>query len=225
MVNLILIPARKGSVGVKNKNMLEFCGAPLIEHTLKVCKKSMLKETITMVSTDCSKTIKIANKYSFYHGYIRPKYLSTNKAKIIDTAFHAVDWIEKKKKCVIKNVILLQPTSPFRSHNEVTSAFDIFMKKKLKSLVSVSPVIQSPYEMVSLSNEKLNFLLKNVDYRRQDYKKNFHFIDGSIYIASTEFLRKYKTFANKYSYPYQLNTKYRIDIDDVEDFNVAQKLF
>ena len=178
-----------------------------------------------MVSSDCSKTLKIAKKYNFDHGYIRPQHLSTNKANITDAAFHAIDWIEKKKGCVIKNVLLLQPTSPLRKHTEVTSSFNFFIKQRLKSLVSVSPVIQSPYEMVSLSEKKINFLMKNMGYRRQDYKKNFYFIDGSIYVASKEFLRKHKTFANKYSYPYLINTKYRVDIDDIEDFNVAQKLF
>ena len=225
MVNLILIPARKGSVGIKNKNTRKFCGIPLIEHTLKECKKIKSKEAMILVSSDCNKVLKIAKQYNFYHGYKRPKYLSSNKANIIDAAFHAINWIEKNKECEIENVVLLQPTSPLRQYRDIISALNLFCKYKLKSLVSISPTIQSPYEMVSISNKKLNFLINNNKYRRQDYQKNFYFIDGSIYIANTKFLRKYKTFTNKQSYPYFLKSKYGIDIDDIEDFNVAQKLY
>ena len=67
---------------------------------------------IVLVSSDCYKTLKIAKKYNLY-GYRRPKYLSKNKSNIIHT-FHAMKWIEKNKNCEIDNIILLQPTSPFR---------------------------------------------------------------------------------------------------------------
>lgn len=225
MVNLILIPARKGSVGVKNKNTRIFCGIPLIEHTLKVCQQIKRKETIILVSSDCSKTLKIAKKYNFYHGYTRPKYLSTNKSNITQAALHAIDWIQKNKRLEIQNVILLQPTSPFRRYNEINMSIDLFMNNKLQSLVSVSPVIQSPYEIASISKNQLKFLLVSNEYRRQDQKRNFYFVDGSIYIANKKFLQKYNTFVNKSSFPYILNSKYRIDIDDIEDFNVAEKIY
>ena len=225
MVNLILIPARKGSVGIKNKNIRFFCGMPLIEHTLRECKKIKRKDMIVLVSSDCYKTLKIAKKYNFYHGYRRPKYLSKNKSNIIHATFHAMKWIEKNKNCEIDNIILLQPTSPFRRYSEVIMALEIFIKNKFQSLVSVSPVIQSPYEMASISNKQLKFLLDSNAYRRQDYKTEFHYIDGSIYIANKKFLQKYNTFVNKHSYPFILKSKYRIDIDDIEDFDIAQKIY
>ena len=139
MVNLILIPARKGSVGIKNKNIRIFCGMPLIEHTLRECKKIRRKDMIVLVSSDCSKTLKIAKKYNFHHGYRRPKYLSTNKSNITQATFHAVKWIEKNKNCEVDNIILLQPTSPFRRYSEVTMALEIFIKKKISKFSECFP--------------------------------------------------------------------------------------
>ena len=85
-------------------------------------------------------------------------------------------------------------------------------------------MIQSPYEMASISNKQLKFLLDSNAYRRQDYKKNF-IHRWSIYIANKKFLQKYNTFVNKHSYPFILKSKYRIDIDDIEDFDIAQKIY
>ena len=75
------------------------------------------------------------------------------------------------------------------------------------------------------TNKWLKFLLDSNAYRRQDYKKEFYFIDGSIYIANKKFLQKNNTFVNERSYPYVLKSKYRIDIDDIEDFEIAQKIY
>ena len=135
MVNLILIPARKGSVGIKNKNIRIFCGMPLIEHTLRECKKIRRKDTIVLVSSDCSKTLKIAKKYNFYHGYRIPKYISTNKSNIIQ-AISCNEVIEKIK--IVKLIIYFYNQHRLSKVYEVIMALEIFIKNKFPSLVSVS---------------------------------------------------------------------------------------
>ena len=89
------IPARAGSKGLKNKNMIDFLGRPLIYHTLKVAKK--LDVSDIFVSTDSKKILSYAKKFGIIYNYLRPKKFSNSKSQIIDAVFHGIDWLKKKK--------------------------------------------------------------------------------------------------------------------------------
>ncbi len=99
--NLCIIPARKGSKGIKNKNIIEFLGKPLIEHTFHIAKKIQNKFDI-LVSTDSSDVQKIANKYNFYFLGKRPSYLSGDKVETKHVLKFELNRIEKLKKKNIK---------------------------------------------------------------------------------------------------------------------------
>lgn len=226
MHNLIFIPARKDSKGLKNKNIKNLNGLPLIEHTLLQVKKLKINKSIVFVSTDSKQIIKIAEKYSFKTGYIRPSKLSKDKSNIYDAIIDGINWLKKNKKINIQNIILLQPTSPLRNSNEITKAFKYFKEKKLNSLFTITPVIQSPREIISIDNKNnFNFILNNKNYyQRQQNKNKYFFIDGSIYIIDFITLRNKKKLITSSSSPYLINKKYSIDIDDNEDFIVAKKI-
>ena len=95
--NLCIIPARKGSKGIKNKNIIEFLGKPLIEHTFQVAKKIQNKFDI-LVSTDSSEVQKIANEYNFYFLGKRPSHLSGDKVETKHVLKFELNRIEKFKK-------------------------------------------------------------------------------------------------------------------------------
>ena len=138
-----------------------------------------------LVSSDCNKVLKIAKQYNFYHGYKRPKYLSSNKANIIDAAFHAINWIEKNKECEIENVVLLQPTSPLRTSADIDSALEFMRSKKAAALISVVKSEKPPEWTINLDNDfKITNNLENLNKgkRRQDYPDSYNF-NGAIYIS------------------------------------------
>lgn len=227
MVDLVLIPARAGSKGLKHKNLMKFRGKPLIEHTMIQCKNAQLKNCFVLVSSDSNKIENIAKFYGYHHNYKRPKMISNDNTNIVNTVNHAVKWVEKNHKIKINNIILLQPTSPIRKSSDIKKAHNIFLKEKINSLISVTPAIQSPNEIVKINNKnQISFFIKQEKaYRRQQQKDKAYFIDGSIYIASNKFLKKNNSFFNKNSYPFIINKKYSIDIDYIEDFIVAEKIF
>ena len=111
---LCVIPARKGSKGIKNKNLQIVKRIPLIEHTLIFAKK-IKKYCDIVVSSDSKKILKIGNKYNFISNEIRPKNISKDNAETIDVVKYEVKRLEKIKKKIYNYVLLLQPTVPFRN--------------------------------------------------------------------------------------------------------------
>ena len=125
---LCVVCARSGSKGIKNKNLLEFFGKPLILHTLYQAKK-IKKFTNIVVSTDSKKISKIVgNNFSWL---IRSKNLSGEKVAKIKVKIDALKKSEKKFKVKYDFVIDLDVTSPLRLNNDIINAFKIFEKKKI----------------------------------------------------------------------------------------------
>ncbi len=219
---LAFIPARKGSKGIKNKNLVIFNKKPLIFSTIKFCRK--LKNITIFVSTDSKKILNYAKSNGIKYDYIRPKKLSTDKSKIINSIFHALKWFQKRK-VFFDAVMMLQPTTPIRKLNEVRKMVKIFKGKNLKSIISVTRMKEHPYECIQARGSKWNFIVKKnkkKSGRRQDYPKNFFFIDGSVYLAKVSFLKKYRTFYKSNYTKFFKSSQYPgIDIDETIDLRIA----
>ena len=95
--NLCIIPARKGSKGIKNKNVINFRGQPLIQHTFNIAKKIKTHFDI-LVSTDSKRIKKLAITNNFYFLGLRPKKLSGDKVETKDVLKYEIKQIEKLKK-------------------------------------------------------------------------------------------------------------------------------
>ena len=112
MNGLIIVPARKGSKRLKNKNKLLFLKRPLIEHTFQFAHKIKLTSNI-LLSTDDSEIYKIGIKNKILTPWLRPRKISKDRSKSISFVLHAINWFEKEFS-KLDYIILLQPTSPFR---------------------------------------------------------------------------------------------------------------
>ncbi len=223
---LVLVPARGGSKGIKNKNLVKIGKKRLIDYTLDICKK-FDKNFLTFVSTDSKMISNHCNKIGFKNNYIRPKYLSKDKSKIIDTVFHSLNWLKKNMNYIPDAVLLFQPTSPIRDIIQINKAIKQFIKKKQKSLVGVVKMKEHPRECINFSGKKWTYLIKSKKkiFRRQEYESNYYFIDGSFYLAKTSFLMKYNSFiVENNSSMYRFDQKYSLDIDDISDLKIARLL-
>ena len=220
---LCFIPARSGSKEIKNKNLTKINGKPLIYYTLSFAKK--IKNIYVFVSTDSKKIKKYCEKFIKKSNYLRPKFLSGDKSLIIDSVFHALSWLEKEKKLKFNAVMLLQPTSPLRDLNEIKKAIINFKRKKLKSMIAVTHMKEHPFECIKLNNNNWNYIAKSnkkIIKGRQDYEKNYFFINGSFNIPKVSFLKKYKIFTvrNKTKIFIQKKT-ISIDIDSNSDLKMV----
>jgi len=220
---LCVIPARKNSKGLKNKNIKKLGNIPLIAWSILTAKKCRLIDEI-IVSTDSIQISNIAKKFGAKIPFIRPKKLATDKSSTFSVLEHAVNFY-KKKEISFDYVLLLEPTSPLRNYKDINSCIKKVIKNKIVSMVSVTSIInQHPSFLYSLN--KKNILIpylknqKKLYVRRQNIKP-LYYLEGSIYISKTSVLLKKKTFYHEKTQAYKVDKWKSLEIDDIDDFNLA----
>ncbi len=221
------IPARIGSKGIRRKNLAKLNGKPLVYYTVKFAKR-LEKKIYPFVSTDSKKILRYTNSLlKIKNTYLRPKKLAMHKSKHAEGLMHALKWLKEKKNLNFDAVMLLQPTSPIREYKETIKAINIFKKSKINSILGVREVKEHPSEMIEKKNSKWNFIAKH-NFKlegRQNYKKNYFKIDGSLYICKINFLKKNKLFFKENSsHLFVLKNKKLIDIDNNLDLKIAENL-
>ena len=177
------------------------------------CSKKVKIIDEIYVSTDSLKIQKIAKRYGALVPFLRPKKYSTDNSLSEELILHLL----KNLKYQIDYLILLQPTSPLRNYKDIEASLKLSIKKKIKSLVSVT----------SLSELKLNLinnLSKKIKILNKKQLSKFKYINGSIYILKVnDFLTRKKIInsSTKFFYTHKQNS---IDIDTKFDFDVAKLL-
>ena len=184
---LAIIPARKGSKRLINKNEKILKGKPLIEWTINTAKKSKYIDQI-IVSTDSKKIIQLSNTLNVMAPFIRPDYLSNDNSKSSDVIIHSINWLKKNANKQYDYFIFLQPTSPLRTFISIDNSIETFYSNsKFDYLISVSKFDKINKIKFSLTDKGFEFNESLKDY------SNF-FINGAIYIAKTNFFLSQKFF-------------------------------
>ena len=133
---LSIILAREGSKGIKDKNIKKLGKLPLIAWTIKEALKSKKNLTVYL-STDSKKIANIGKKYGAEVPFIRPKKFAKDTSSSVDAIEHAINFL-KKKGLTFDYVLLLEPTSPLRTHKDIDKSINKIMSNNYDSLVSVS---------------------------------------------------------------------------------------
>lgn len=220
-----LILARSGSKGIKQKNISKLCGKPLIAWTINSALKSK-NLTDVILSTDSATIAKIGKKFGADVPFIRPLKFSKDKSPSIDAIEHAIKWLRKKGKNY-EFVVLLEPTSPLRDHNDIDLAINKVIKLKAQSLVSVSKAValHPAYLYKKTKTEKIKpFKTYKKKYiRRQDIEP-VYFMEGTIYISKVSTLLKKKTFCHKNTLMYEVPKWKSFEIDDSLDLILVRAI-
>ena len=196
---LALILARKNSKRLPGKNLRKIGKKTLVEWSINSIQKINGIVDI-LVSTDDKKIIGIAKKNNVLAPFVRPKNLSADTTSSEDASMHAIRWYEKNVS-KIDGFFLLQPTTPFRSKSKLKKALSIFNRNDLKPILSVSKF---------LNNKK-----------RSKAK-----INGSFYLSSIRYFKKFKNLSPKSFYPIEIKIKSQcIDIDTIDDLKLAKEYF
>lgn len=215
MINVIIIPARAGSVRLKNKNILKINKLTLVERTLIFSKKIKNVDKIIVSSNDL-KVLAYSKKFKNIHFIKRPKSLSTSKSLLIDTVNYLNKLFDKK----FDNILILQPTSPYRSLNLINSNWIKFLnkRKKYKSSISISKG----------TNIKKRFFLIKKNYlilSKKNNETNKYQANGNFFMVNINFLKKFKKFVISHFTEGTVinNKKNMIDIDTKQDYILATK--
>jgi CMP-N,N'-diacetyllegionaminic acid synthase len=222
---LALIPARKGSKRLPNKNSLILEGIPLIDWTIKTAK-SISEISDILISTDDPNLLANAESQGVLAPWLRPKSLSEDDSSSVDVAIHAIDWYESKYG-PIDGLILLQPTSPFRKVESVKSAIELFKLDMSRSIVSVRRLRDNLDWIINRSHDQTVgqlFSKSQIEYIKTE-QDNLFYPTGSIYIIHPNVLRSQKKFMLKNSLLLEiLDQKELVDIDTKWDLAQAKYL-
>ncbi|WP_335942073.1 cytidylyltransferase domain-containing protein [Fusobacterium polymorphum] len=217
MKKIAIIPARSGSKGLPNKNILMLGNKPLIAYTIEAALKSREFERV-IVSTDSLEYKYIAEKFGA-KVFMRSEELSNDKA----SSFVVIEDVLNKIEITVDYFVLLQVTSPFRNENHIKESIKVFekgidtydflvsMQKSDKSSSLIKPIYNSG------TLEEYNIDYSN--YSRQKYDE-YH-PNGAIFIGKVKEYLEQKHFFGKRAKAYFMNKEDSIDIDDSLDFEIA----
>ncbi|MDD3744823.1 MAG: acylneuraminate cytidylyltransferase family protein [Lentimicrobiaceae bacterium] len=222
MKPLVVIPARGGSKGVPRKNIKLLGGKPLIQYTIEAAREVFPDEVIC-VSTDDKEIKSVVESLGLKVPFLRPPELAIDQAGTYEVLLHAIDFHEKNGY-LPDTLILLQPTSPFRTGKHIKEALELF-DKRCEMVISVKETKSNPYYTLREENEE-GWLIKSKEGhfdRRQDAPTVWE-LNGAIYIIKVSVLKKKLLDRIKKTGKYKMNEISSIDIDSQLDWDFAEFL-
>ena len=222
MNNIAIIPARSGSKGLPDKNILDLNGHPLMYYTIKAALKSGCFDTV-MVSTDSEKYADIAKSCGAEVPFLRSEELSSDTAGSWDVVREVLTQYKVMGNS-FDYVALMQPTSPLRNAEDIKNAFKMLSRDNIHTVVSVTEVehpVQWCFTMPESGSMKKYAESPYNQMRRQDLETHYR-ENGAIYIvnASKILNRDYNYYGDN-CYGYVMPGERSMDIDSRMDFMIA----
>ncbi len=217
---LALIPARGGSKGVPRKNVKLLAGKPLIAYSIEAARQSK-SVSACLVSTEDAEIAGIAKQFGA-DVLMRPADLAGDKTAMPEVIEHVL----KERGTGFDILLLLQPTCPQRTAEDVDAALKAFADPEVKSVISVVQMEdQHPARMYKLENGRLAPLYPDlIGERRQDLPPVYH-RNGAIYACRVEHFNQTHSLWDERPVPFVMPRERSINIDDMFDFQMAEFIF
>jgi len=222
---LVLIPARGGSKRIRGKNVRPLGGRPLIVWSIDVVK-GISGICDVLVSTDDPEIAQVARNAKALVPWLRPKKLATDTASSVDVCLHALNWYEKENGKV-DGVMLLQPTSPYRSRDSILRGIELFRLHQYCPVIGVSAAESHPMWCFKVEEGAMRPFIKGagLTVRSQDLPPAY-VVNGALYLISPEDIRKLKSFYSENMVPLAMDAPTEsIDIDTEWDWKLAEAIF
>jgi N-acylneuraminate cytidylyltransferase/CMP-N,N'-diacetyllegionaminic acid synthase len=221
---LVVIPARGGSKRLPRKNVLPLAGKPLICWTIEAALEAKLKARI-MVTSDDEEILAIARQYQSQGviAYKRPDELATDTASTADVLIDAIQ-AEQAAGHDPKTLVLLQPTSPLRTAEDILAALEVYRDGGCEDTVVTVCEVDHPTAWVGTIGEGSR--LEGIDLsgkRSQDYRKEYR-LNGAVYVANTDRLLQVRSLFTKTLHASVMPRDRSLDIDEEMDLHVCETL-
>lgn len=221
-----IIPARSGSKGLKDKNIREIDGKPLIHYTITAAKDSN-KLSKFLLSTDSREYAEIARQAGASVPFLRPSKLARDDSPTIDAVKHAVNEFEKRNDEKIDATVLLQPTTPLRTAADIDTAIELFLESDAASLITCYETVDAHpnYMYEPDENDRVTPLRdqREVPDRRQEFEP-VYLRNGAIYISTRELIFDEELIYDENPVAYIMPEERSVNIDEPFDFKLAQLL-
>ena len=214
-----LIPARGGSKGILRKNIRPMAGKPLIAWTIEAALRSRALDAV-VVSTEDEEIAEVAHQWGAQVPFLRPPKLAQDGTPGIAPVLHALEQLPK-----FDSVLLLQPTSPLRTTEDIDACICLARDLQAPSVVSVSEPEKHPYWMYRLGADQCLQTLIDVPHisRRQELPPVFA-INGALYYARANWLQQHRTFVTAETVAYIMPPERSVDLDTLLDWKLAELL-
>lgn len=218
---IAIIPARSGSKGLPDKNILPLEGKPMMAYTIEACLESGCFEKVH-VSTDSELYAQIAIKYGADVPFLRDPSLATDQATTEDVIRDVLKKYQAKGE-EFDIFGIMQPTSPLRTALDIQNSFQLFTEKEADSVIGVCPMEHSPLwsNQLGESDSMYHFLDAQTNQNRQQFGQ-FYRINGAIYLMRLSEYSSHMALYGKRSYAYRMPKERSIDIDDWMDYEIAK---
>jgi len=216
---LALIPARGGSKGIPRKNVKELCGKPLIAWSIEAALKSKNIDRL-VVSTEDQEIAYIAQSYGADVPFLRPEELAQDDTPGMDPVIHALEQLPG-----FNWVLLLQPTSPLRTTEDIDGIINFCQYRMVQSAVSVCEPPKHPHWMFHISESGClkPFDVSPLITRRQELSRVYA-LNGALYLARTEWFNHTRNFISDETLGYVMPTERSVDVDNPLDWEWAKFL-
>ncbi len=222
MKSLFLIPARAGSKGIIKKNIRVIGGKPLVLHALSQAR-SYASDNDICLSTDDTEVINVAASEGYKIPFIRPEHLANDNSGMREVILHAIDFYATLGR-TYDNVVLLQPTSPFRQPEMIGKALELF-DSSIDMVASVMESKANPYFVLFEDNDNgLLVKTKTGEFKsRQECPKVWQ-LNGAIYVINTTSLAKSSIADFTRIRKLVMDQLHSLDLDTEIDWKLAQLL-
>jgi len=219
---LALIPARGGSRRIPRKNLVPFDGQPLLVHTVRAARNAD-KIGRVIVSTEDQEIADVARSCGAEVPFLRPQDMAQDESPVMETISHALNFIENEGFHA-DAVVLLQPTSPFRTSTHIDEAIAVFESTDADTVTAVRPGLEHPYYAWRIESGHLVpfFTIEHQKMVRQELPP-VYVENGSIYIIRRQVLETGRIYGKRIA-PYVMDHDSSLDIDAPSDLQWAEYL-
>jgi CMP-N-acetylneuraminic acid synthetase len=219
---IALIPARGGSKGFPRKNIAMLSGKPLISYSIQSAQKANLVSRV-IVSTEDAEIAEVSRRYDS-EVMDRPVELAQDDTPTMSVIIWVLNQLETEGYFA-DAIVLLQPTTPLRTSQDIDAAIQLYTESDCQSVVSICRMEHSPYWSFKVENGFMKPLLgkKYLSMRRQSLPK-IYLPNGALFISSPKVLYRIKSFYTPRTVPYIMPSERSIDIDSEKDLWLAETI-
>jgi CMP-N,N'-diacetyllegionaminic acid synthase len=223
---LAIITARGGSKGVPRKNIRPVCGKPLIAYSIETALLVRERLYRIIVSTDDAEIANISRQSGAEVPFLRPAELAADKTPTLPVLQHAVRFIEDQDKVRLEWILLLQPTSPLRSKDDIMATLELTESGGCDSVISVVQTPTHPLFMKRIEKGQLlsfsDVLVEKEGTRRQDAQPPAYVRNGAIYLTRRDVLMEQNSIWGEFIRPYVMPAERSVNVDSELDLKLAE---
>jgi len=218
-----VITARGGSKGIPRKNTVLLAGKPLIAWTIEAALQSRRLDRL-IVSTDDSEIAEISRAWGAEVPFLRPPELAEDNTPHILVVLHALDWLHESSGISPDYLMLLQPTSPLRSADDIDTAIEVAQARDAIAVVSVAEVHRHPYlsKRILEDGTLVDFVESDIAYLRRQALPPAYALNGAIYLNRPESLLHDRKFIPPGTLGYVMPPERSMDVDSPWDLYLIE---